>query len=225
MDYKKAYVTGSRTIKIIDEGVKFSGANYFMIPCNLKAGTTVTLSYDSNINIANQMCVKYVGANSFKYCSGHKVTLTNDITDIGIYKGNPSVSEENVIFKNIQLEIGTEVTQYHQYVEPIKKKVFLEEPLRKVGDTADYIDLRNKLLVRKIGVIESYNGETITTEYLSSTGSLTTGATVYYILDNEIVETIDVPDMKTFEDYTKIEILTELPPSRVNLRYEGYTLD
>ena len=36
---------------------------------------------------------------------------------------------------------------------------------------------------KKIGKINSYNGETITTDYLSTTGGLDTGATIYYVLD------------------------------------------
>lgn len=44
-----------------------------------------------------------------------------------------------------------------------------------------------------IGKIASYNGETITTDYMSTTGQLTTGATVYYVLssptDTQITDT------------------------------------
>ena len=35
-----------------------------------------------------------------------------------------------------------------------------------------------------IGVIGSYNGETITTDYISTTGSLSTGAFVQYVLND-----------------------------------------
>ena len=41
-----------------------------------------------------------------------------------------------------------------------------------------------------IGKIDSYDGEEITAPYVSSTGSLTTGATVYYLLDEPIVVSI-----------------------------------
>ena len=37
---------------------------------------------------------------------------------------------------------------------------------------------------REIGYINSYSGETITTDYVSTSGTLTTGDEVYYVLDN-----------------------------------------
>ena len=41
-----------------------------------------------------------------------------------------------------------------------------------------------------IGKIESYDGETITTDYVSTSGSLTNGDTVYYVLDTPETTTI-----------------------------------
>lgn len=44
----------------------------------------------------------------------------------------------------------------------------------------DEIDIKNKKLIKKTQKIDSYNGETITTDYISTTGGLDIGATVYY---------------------------------------------
>jgi len=44
------------------------------------------------------------------------------------------------VYKNIRLEI----------VDPITHNIYLKEPLRKIGDYADYIDFENKKVVRKI---------------------------------------------------------------------------
>lgn len=52
-------------------------------------------------------------------------------------------------------------------------------------------------LNKKIGYIESYNGETITTDYVSSTGSLTTGAEVYYVLSTP--EHVDISSDLQFQ--------------------------
>lgn len=38
-------------------------------------------------------------------------------------------------------------------------------------------------------------------------------------------ETIDLPEIKTLEDYTRIEVLTEVTPSKIEVEYMGYTLD
>ena len=45
-------------------------------------------------------------------------------------------------------------------------------------------------LIRRIGYIESYDGETITTDYVCTSGTLTTGDEVYYVLDEP--ETIEI---------------------------------
>lgn len=56
-------------------------------------------------------------------------------------------------------------------------------PLQEELLEGDLIDIRNKYEIHNWGKIASYNGETINTEWISSTGSLSTGATVYYKLD------------------------------------------
>lgn len=61
-------------------------------------------------------------------------------------------------------------------------KQTLTLPLQQELLTDDYIDLRNNYEVHNWTKIDSYNGETINTEWISSTGSLSTGATVYYKL-------------------------------------------
>ena len=50
----------------------------------------------------------------------------------------------------------------------------------------------NWKLYRRIGYIESYNGETITTDYVCTSGTLTTGDEVYYVLEEEEVIDVDV---------------------------------
>lgn len=62
--------------------------------------------------------------------------------------------------KDIQIENGTEVTQYkpYGYEIPINidgniVNVYLNEPLRKVGNSADYLDYENSRVVRNIKVI------------------------------------------------------------------------
>lgn len=64
-----------------------------------------------------------------------------------------------------QLEEGTTATIYEPYHEPITTNIYLDEPLRKVGDYADYVDLENGKVVRNI----TYERiDTVTTK--SSTG-------------------------------------------------------
>lgn len=76
-----------------------------------------------------------------------------------------------------QLEKGSKANNFTPYgTTPIE--------LCKIGTYQDYIykDSDKWYLYKAIGKIASYNGETITTSYISTTGGLDTGATVYYVL-------------------------------------------
>lgn len=54
------------------------------------------------------------------------------------------------ILTDIQIEEGTAATAYEPYVEPKTTNIYLDEPLRKLGEYADYIDFKAKKAVRKI---------------------------------------------------------------------------
>ena len=64
--------------------------------------------------------------------------------------------------------------------------------LAKVDNQYDYIykDVDTWKIHKVIGKIDTYDGETITTSYVSTSGTLTIGDTVYYILDTP--ETIEI---------------------------------
>jgi hypothetical protein len=64
--------------------------------------------------------------------------------------------------------------------------------LAKVNSQKDYIYNDGDVwkLHKVIGKIDSYAGETITTDYISTSGSLTVGDTVYYVLDTPETTTI-----------------------------------
>ncbi len=51
---------------------------------------------------------------------------------------------------NLQIEEGATATSYEPYVEPITTNIYVDEPLRKIGDYVDYIDFENSRVVRKI---------------------------------------------------------------------------
>lgn len=55
-------------------------------------------------------------------------------------------------------------------------------------------------LNKKFNKIDSYNGETITTDYMSTTGGLDTGATVYYVLDTpQLIDLNYTADLTLYE--------------------------
>ncbi len=53
--------------------------------------------------------------------------------------------------KNLQVTTGADVKPYEPYQEPITTNIYLDEPLRKIGNHADYIDFENQVVVRNVG--------------------------------------------------------------------------
>ena len=90
-----------------------------------------------------------------------KVTLNVESEDdyfcisYGDYSGT-------VYVKDLQLELGDTVTEYESYKESITTNIYLDEPLRKVGDYADYIDFENKKVVRNVRELKLSGNETWT---------------------------------------------------------------
>lgn len=166
-------------------------------------------------------------------------TFNENMSNYTIY-GN---SIENAIDSFLEVQsVGdliTDVTDYNygkykisieltnENGESKTTNIYLDEPLRKIGDSADYIDFKTGKVKRYVGKIDSYNGEEIKTSWISNTGTLSTGSTVYYDLETPTEETIDLPQLELYEDYTKIEVLTDnnVPPSKIEVEYSGYTLD
>lgn len=109
-----------------------------------------------------------------------KVTLKNglltvpDNSDIYYLRINARLTS----IDTAMIEKGTEKTDY---VEGQSQSIIM--PIQQEMLEGDYIaDVEHHEWKK----IESYNGETITTDYISTTGELTTGATVYYKLTAHI---------------------------------------
>ena len=63
-------------------------------------------------------------------------------------KANTTREIDDIVYP--QLTLGTEDLPYEPYIEPITTNVFLNEPLRKIGDYADYVDFANDKVFRVI---------------------------------------------------------------------------
>ena len=55
--------------------------------------------------------------------------------------------------KDIQIELGNTPTSFEPYIEPQTHNIYLDEPLRKIGDYADVVDFEKGVVVRNIGEI------------------------------------------------------------------------
>ena len=79
-------------------------------------------------------------------------TANSPIKQINLYSSSSSSASkgDKAIFKDIQIEKGNVATAYEPYIEPAITTIYLTQPLRKIGDYADYIDYKNKKVVRHI---------------------------------------------------------------------------
>ena len=120
-----------------------------------------------------------------------------------IYKANKTAS-----FWNFQLEEGITSTDYIAHEEQNYTVDMQEEMLE-----GDYFDLENGKEVHNWQKIESYNDEEITTEYKSTTGELSSGATIYYKLseprkldltENQKAQLQALKKAKTYKNITNI---------------------
>lgn len=56
----------------------------------------------------------------------------------------------NLMVYDIAYYADTDTTEYEPYVKPTITHIYLDEPLRKVGDYADYIDFKNQKVIRNV---------------------------------------------------------------------------
>ena len=49
------------------------------------------------------------------------------------------------------LEKGGTVSEFEQYIPAVLENIYLDEPLRKIGNISDYIDFNNQKVVRNVG--------------------------------------------------------------------------
>ncbi len=203
--------------------------NYFINTTTdffLQPDCTYTLSFDYKVNLTTDDIGCGIGYGTKSYSSDiiytkkypnktngrHVVTFTTP-SDIGNnnflfirFARTNSKANVNVDISSVQLEYGETATDYVPYKEQVSSvvNIYLDEPLRKTGNYADYIDFRKQCIARNTGV--------------DSNGNL-------YSLSETVYESIALPELPAYEDYTKIEIVTEVAPSKIEIEYDGYTLD
>ena len=112
---------------------------------------------------------------------------------------------------NLQLEVGSTATPY----EPYKSQSLTVStptglpgvPVTSGGNytdangqqsACDVKDYGTGKYTQMVGHIESYNGENITTPYMSTTGQLSTGAEVYYVLNEPVVTDISADELTAY---------------------------
>ena len=98
-----------------------------------------------------------------------------------------------VTFENCEVDI--QIDEGDKYLMPITTNIYLDEPLRKVGNYADYIDFKTRKVVRQVEVV----------------GEMLQG------LDTPIEETISLPSIPTLEGATVLD--SNVQPSNIEVEY------
>lgn len=176
-------------------------------------GQTVTFSF--SYSGAATYCYIYTDESQTKALTSKvgKVTYTAtedypEATFVVIINSNGT----DTTVTNIQVEFGSEVTDYEAF-KPIQTLQISTPnglsgvPVSSEGNytdengqqyIADYRDYARRVDVQMIGEIESYSGESITGAFMSSTGELSNGANVLYVLSEPIETPIPVEEMSAY---------------------------
>lgn len=160
-----------------------------MIPCYRKSDNEIGL-YDLVNNVF------YTNEGTGTFTKGNDITPTPD-TPVEVESVGDLVTDESD-------------ENYRKYKIPVKvndnvTNIYLNEPLRKIGDYLDYIDFKNQKVVRNVDVVDD-------------TGTLTIEES-YQGLATPTEETIELPTIPTNEGTKIIEVDTTISPSRIDIEY------
>ena len=206
-----------------------NGFFYVGFYCPLRVGDRITVSFDYEISenplgVDGEWLVLFLNKSSSQYAKMHGSKRYH--TTFYINSENPAstadgwnylevrVAGTSGIFSNIQVELGSTATEYEPHREPQTFSADTKNGLRGiVVDTecvyidengqrwiCDEKDYARGVLIRRIGAIERYAGETIPGAYMSSTGSLSTGAFVQYILPTPVEEPIPANELAAYKE-------------------------
>lgn len=137
----------------------------------------------------------------------------NDSVYINFYSGADNSGECE--FYNIML--CEDDTSFDPYYEPKNYSIDLSNNyLARVNDVKDELWIKPNGgygKTERIKHIASYNGETITTDYISSTGALTTGAEIYYVAENKEEKLIGIltEPIKLWDGTNIFELESNIP--------------
>lgn len=121
------------------------------------AGTRIFVAlYDENknnitstINYTGLIYNQYYGSGAL-FKIGKLLTFTSTNTSVKYLRFGFATYDETleldttyITLSNIQLEKGSEKTNYEPFIEGSTYHIYIDEPLRKVGDYADYIEIKD----------------------------------------------------------------------------------
>ena len=240
IDYTTVSTRSGTTAAFIDNGFVYTGNYYFSFDGSfLEIGNTYVMSwnFEGDDTLTPTWRLAYEdGTYSSIVRNGVSLKIAQSVSKILVY---PEMSKTTytTTFTNIQLEEGSTATEYepyHKYDIPITvtgtrsetTHIYLDEPLRKVGDYADYIDFKNQKVVRKVkeltldGTETWYKGTTMadTIAFYIKPNNILNLSNQYSILsDKFIIKSSGVSSIDNeFAQNTGINVYFKINKSRLN---------
>lgn len=241
--------TNGITFLLENGGIKISGTatdrtDSPIFTFRLPAGT-----YISNINSTLfpwLQSVSYVvtrkdGTNWWLNADYAFTVLDSDVGKYFYFAVRAGESVNEIIYP--QIEVGSTTTSYEPYKSPQSLTISTPNGLPGVPIDSDgnYTDAEGQQwasdvkdygtgkYTQMVGHIESYNGENITTPYMSTTGQLSTGAEVYYVLDEPVVTDISAEELAAYRalhTYDGMTIIsTDEDISGLKVKYVAKSID
>lgn len=138
---------------------------------------------------------------------------TFDVSDCDFFNlSYENVPATNSVVTDVQIEYGATATAYEPY-KGNSVEITSGLPLCSVGDCRDELVFNadgTGEIIKRTAKIDSYNSETITTDYISSTGGLDVDATIVYVLENPIGIELTVAEMVKLQQLRTLEGVTNL---------------
>ena len=183
------------------------------IICAKNKDYTVSSRYLRGIAYLNEVPRMGLTSTNFKVQNTTTITLNsgeNSYMAIWYYNISSILTEQEIL-DSMQIETSTTATDYVEH-QSQAKILDIQQPLRSIGNVKDRFVKADGIWYEehKIGRIERYNGETISTNYMSSTGELSTGATVDYILATPRLIPCTTEQVKVLESFSTYKNVTNI---------------
>ena len=155
--YVGTNITGNlpnETLEILRNNICTFSGNY-----DNKQNVALSLIFNLNNTTVKQFAIHRYTQNNYMNIDVRDIEFDRALVNIKRYSDNIEIP--NVVVKP-QLEIGTIPTEFEKYGykipvkatnearESVTTNIYLDEPLRKIGDISDYIDFESQKVVRKI---------------------------------------------------------------------------
>lgn len=113
--------------------------------------------------------------------SGVNLNYKNDINRISLMVESGAVIERVTLKPMLTLGYNTEY-EFEPYIEPVTSNIYLPEPLRKLGNYADYVDFENQKVYRRIAQSVIDNNSTF------GKFPAVTNYSAFYMTKNDLVD-------------------------------------